>query len=253
MGDEGTLLGKVAFVADGTRNLGASLTDALLARGARVAVGYSRRRPEVDEFLEQRSGKPLSAHQGNVASWQDCSRALAEAAAHHGGLDILVTTIGNQQATGIVNAVPLTSLSPQEWQRLLLGSLSGVFNLTSAAAPHLSGRATARIVTVLNALPGGKSSTNPHTWLRDALFTISRQFARELAPAGITVNTIESGLLHDESFDVFPGLQEEAESLVPAGRLGEHEEVARVLLFLLDPASSYVTGQVLGVDGGIRT
>jgi NAD(P)-dependent dehydrogenase (short-subunit alcohol dehydrogenase family) len=247
-----SMAGRVALVTSGASGLGLSIAEHLLSLGATVAVGHSRDRPEVKEFLERYGKAGVSAHQGSLASWADCERVVAEALERHGRLDVLVCLVNLSVGRAFTTASAVASLSPPEWERVLAAHCTGVFNLCRAALGAMVEQGFGRVVVVLG--PAGATAGRHQVHygsVRGAVVAFTRQFAVEVAARGVTVNAVGTGLIHDEALEALPEMAEAAAALVPAGRLGEPEEVARLVGFLADPASGYITGQLIAVDGGL--
>lgn len=243
--------GRVAFVTDGWYGLGASITDSLLSRGAAVAVGYHRDDPELAEFMERHRDEPVSKHQGSLGVAVECRRAVGEVVRQHGRIDILVALL-NFKSSGILSTRrSLSRLTDGEWQRAFNVHLSGGFHIAQAALDHMIAAKFGRIIFVLG-MAGVGDGQGHHATIRGSLRTLTRELARDVAGSGITVNRVSTGLINDE---LLAGLPEEtleqAFSRVPVGRLAEPSEVTRVIEFLADPESGYLTGQLISVDGGL--
>jgi len=247
----GDLSGQVAFVTDGWHGVGHAITRTLLADGVTVGVGYSKPDPVVDEFVEAHLEDRVSLHQGSIALAEDCYDAIGEVVRRHGRLDILVAML-NYRASGILSMRrPLTRVPEPEWRRTLDAHLSGAFHLAQAALGHMVPARYGRIVFVLGTAGVGDGQGH-HATVRGGLRELTRELARETAGSGITVNRVQTGLVRDELLDGLPkAVVNQAVEKIPARRLGQAEEVGRVVSFLAHPDSGYLTGQHLAVDGGL--
>ena len=209
------MTGQVALVTGGIRGIGLSISERLAARGVTVAAGYSRPSEAVDKFVADHPGG--SVHQGNIGSSQDCERVISEVLDTHGKLDILVNN------AGITVDKTVRKMTVEDWDKVIAVNLSGAFYLSRAILQHMLDRGSGRIIN------------------------ISSVTARK----GITVNSVAPGYISTEMVRAVP---EEALKKViakiPVGRLGEPEEIARVVEFLADPDSSFITGQVYSANGG---
>jgi NAD(P)-dependent dehydrogenase (short-subunit alcohol dehydrogenase family) len=259
------LAGRVAFVTGGTRGIGAAISRSLANQGATVGVGYSRNRDSADEFVAdllgttRRHGASASAHRGNVGSAADCRRTVAEVIDTHGRLDILVNN------AGITIDKTVAAMTEDDWYNVLaVNHLSGAF-LSQAALEHMVSRGTGRIVNVSSVVgETGNIGQANYAASKSGLFGLTKTLAKEAAymlaksgkrsddGIGITVNTVTPGLITTEMTAAIPDkVMEKLTSQIPVSRAGRPEEVARVVHFLAADASSYITGQVWSVNGGM--
>jgi acetoacetyl-CoA reductase/3-oxoacyl-[acyl-carrier protein] reductase len=261
--DARPLAGRVAFVTGGTRGIGAAICHSLAADGAAVAAGYSQDEENARIFTGSLDayGVPTSLHQGNIGSAQDCRRAISEVIERHGRLDILVNN------AGILIDRTVEQMSDEDWYRVLAVNLSGSFFTSQAALPHMVARGSGRIVNIssLAAQRGNVGQAN-YSASKSGLFGLTRTLAREAAVmlhkagrladtpgVGLTVNTVAPGLIETEMISHVPGrVLDRLRDEIPLRRLGRPEEVARVVHFLCADASSYITGQVWSVNGGME-
>jgi NAD(P)-dependent dehydrogenase (short-subunit alcohol dehydrogenase family) len=259
------LAGRVAFVTGGTRGIGAAIARSLASQGATVAVGYSRNRDSADAFVAdllgttRRYDASASAHRGNVGSAGDCRRTVAEVIDTHGRLDILVNN------AGITIDKTVAAMTEDDWYNVLAVNLSGAFFLSQAALEHMVSRGTGRIVNVSSVVgETGNIGQANYAASKSGLFGLTKTLAKEAAymlaksgkrtddSIGITVNTVTPGLITTEMTAAIPDkVMEKITSQIPVGRAGRPEEVARVVHFLAAEASSYITGQVWSVNGGM--
>jgi acetoacetyl-CoA reductase/3-oxoacyl-[acyl-carrier protein] reductase len=256
------LEGRVAFVTGGTRGIGAAICHSLAADGAAVAAGYSRNEQNALAFAESLSehGVPASVHQGNVGSAEDCRRAVQEVVDRHGRLDILVNN------AGILIDRTVAQMTDEDWYRVLAVNLSGSFFTSQAAMPHMVEQGSGRIVNIssLAAQRGNVGQAN-YTASKSGLFGLTRTLAREAAQMlhkaghlddprgiGLTVNTVAPGLVETEMIAHVPDrVMDKLRAEIPMRRLGTPTDIARVVHFLCADQSSYITGQIWSVNGGM--
>jgi acetoacetyl-CoA reductase/3-oxoacyl-[acyl-carrier protein] reductase len=243
--------GRVAFVTDGWHGIGLGITQALLDDGVTVGVGYNKPDPAVDDFLKRHSADRLSLHQGSMAIADDCHQAIEDVIDLYGRLDTLVMLL-NYLPAGILSTRRVFSRIPdRHWKRALDIHLSGAFYLTQAALGHMIPAGYGRIVFVIG-MAGIGDGHGQHATIRGALRSLTRELAREVAPHGVTVNRVQTGLMDDEVLSGLPdGVLEQATAKIPVQRLGDPRDVSRAVRFLTHPDSGYLTGQVLAVDGGM--
>ena len=257
---ERPLDGRVALVTGGTRGIGAAICRALAADGAAIAAGYSRDH-ETAQALAASVDVEASVHQGNVGSADDCRRTVAEVIERHGRLDILVNN------AGILIDRAVLDMADEDWYKVLAVNLSGAFFMSQAVLPHMVGRGSGRIVNIssLAAERGNVGQIN-YSASKSGLFGLTRSLAREAAMllgkagnlddehcVGLTVNTVSPGLVSTEMIAGVPErVMEKLKREIPVRRLGRPEEIARVVRFLCDDDSSYITGQVWSINGGME-
>jgi acetoacetyl-CoA reductase/3-oxoacyl-[acyl-carrier protein] reductase len=257
------LKGRVAFVTGGTRGIGAAICRSLASQGAPVAAGDAGNMPAAEKFREAFASTyrtDVSIHRGNVADAQDCRRTVAEVIATHGRLDILVNN------AGITIDKTVLKLEDDDWFKVLNVNLSGAFFLSQAALGHMAERGSGRIVNVSSVIgETGNIGQANYAASKSGLFGLTKTLAREAAfllaragklgdpnTVGLTVNTVTPGFIATEMLEhIPPKVMEKIVAQIPLARLGQPEEVARVVHFLAADASSYITGQVWGVNGGL--
>ena len=259
------LSGRVAFVTGGTRGIGAAISQSLAHQGATIAAGYAGNRARAEAFAEEfRSrhvddGVKITLHQGNVASGDDCRRAVSEVIEQHGRLDILVNN------AGITSDSTIAKMTDDSWNKVLSVNLSGAFYLSQAALAHMLERGTGRIINVSSVIgETGSIGQANYAASKSGLFGLTKTFAREamfqLGRSGnlsgnrisVTVNTVTPGYVATEMLKGVPEkVLDKIRSQIPMGRVAEPEEVARVVHFLAADAAGYITGQVWGVNGGL--
>jgi len=257
------LKNRVAFVTGGTRGIGAAICRSLASQGAILAAGYGGNDEAAKKFRDAFAATyhtPVSIHRGNVADPNDCRRTIDEVIAGHGRLDILVNN------AGITIDRTVLKMTDEEWFKVLNVNLSGAFFLSQAALKHMAERGSGRIVNVSSVIGEmGNIGQANYAASKSGLFGLTKTLAREAAfllaragklsdPAGVglTVNTVTPGFTATEMLEHIPDkVMEKLIGQIPLGRLGKPEEIARVVHFLAADASSYITGQVWGVNGGM--
>jgi acetoacetyl-CoA reductase/3-oxoacyl-[acyl-carrier protein] reductase len=259
------LQGRVAFVTGGSRGIGAAITRSLATQGADVAIGYSSNKEKAEEVRASLDGQAdsCSLHQGNVGSAEDCRRTIGEVIDTHGRLDILVNN------AGITADKPVLKMEEDQWYKVLAVNLSGAFFMSQAALGHMIERGSGRIVNISSIIGQiGNIGQANYAASKSGLFGLTMTLAREAAaqlakkedfdpedPAniGLTVNAVAPGFIETEMVESIPDkVVEKIKKQIPLGRLGQPEEVARVVHFLCADASSYITGQAWGVNGGME-
>ena len=255
------LHGRVAFVTGGTRGIGAAICHSLAEQGADVAAGYSRDNETAAAFIGTLESEGLkgSAHQGNVGSAEDCRRTVGEVIEQHGRLDILVNN------AGITIDKTVLKLSDEDWYKVIAVNLSGAFFMSQAALPHMIERGSGRIVNISSIIGEmGNIGQANYAASKSGLFGLTKTLAREAAfqlrragkleedGIGITVNTVAPGFIATEMLENIPEkVLEGIKDKIPVGRLGRPDEIARVVHFLVGDQSSFITGAIWSVNGGM--
>jgi NAD(P)-dependent dehydrogenase (short-subunit alcohol dehydrogenase family) len=254
------LTGRVALVTGGTRGIGAAICRGLAADGAVVAAGFASNRQRADELRQaiEADGGTLSLHQGNVGDWEDCQRVVHEVLDEHGRLDILVNN------AGVTVDKPVWKMSMDDWHKVLRVNLSGSFYMSKPAIEHMLERGSGRIIFI-SSVTGeiGNIGQANYAASKSGEFGLMKTLAREAAIAlrmsgklehgiGLTVNCITPGLIETDMVATIPPyMVAEFLEKIPMHRMGQPDEIARVACFLAQDASSYITGQIWGVNGGI--
>jgi acetoacetyl-CoA reductase len=238
------MTGQVALVTGGIRGIGAAISDRLAARGVKVAAGYSRDKEAADRFQAEHPGS--SVHQGNIGNCEDCERVIREVIDTHGRLDILVNN------AGITADKTVRKMTAEDWDRVVQVNLSGAFYLIRAVLQHMLDRGSGRIVNISSIIgEAGNIGQANYASAKAGLFGLTMSLAQETARKGITVNSVAPGYIATEMVAAVPKeALDKVIAKIPVGRLGEADEVARVVEFLADPDAAFITGQVYSVNGG---
>jgi 3-oxoacyl-[acyl-carrier protein] reductase len=256
------LAGRVALVTGGTRGIGAAISRSLATQGAAVAASYGHNHDRAAELQSElaRSGNRISIHAGDVGSAEDCRRTVQEVIDRHGRLDILINN------AGITADRTVFKMCDDDWYNVLAVNLSGAFFMAQAALTHMVERGTGRIVNISSIIgQTGNIGQSNYAASKSGMFGLTMSLAKEaafalkragkLTPDGlnITVNAVAPGFIETEMLDSVPEkVLEGIRAQVPLDRLGRPDDVARVVRFLASDASSYITGQVWAVNGGME-
>ncbi len=241
--------GHVALVTGGTRGIGAAITTMLAQSGAKVAAGYSKGRDAAEALQKQLAGggAQVSVHQGRVDSTEDCARVVAEVLDRFGRIDFLVNN------AGITVDKTVRKMTADDWHNVLNVNLFGAFAMTKAVLEHMIERGSGRIINISSVIgeTGNVGQAN-YAASKAGMVGLTKSLALEMSRRGITVNVVAPGFIGTEMVEQMPKAALDAVvEKIPLRRLGRPEEVARVVQFLLEDASSYITGAVYTINGGL--
>lgn len=240
---------KVAIVTGGSRGIGRATVTALSRAGAAVVINYARNREAAEQLLgevERAGGRGLAV-QADVALYEDCEKLVRASLEHFKRIDILINNAGVNRDNLLIR------MKPEEWHQVIDVNLTGIFNSTRAVMrPMLKQKNGGRIINVASVagIYGNSGQVN-YAAAKGGVIAFTRSLAKEIGSRGITVNAVAPGFIETEmTAALSAGLKEQALQSIPLARFGKPEDVAEVILFL-SAAGSYITGQVIAVDGGI--
>jgi 3-oxoacyl-[acyl-carrier protein] reductase len=244
------LTGKVAVVTGAGRGIGRSISVALASRGALV-VPTDVVKPEGAEAWAPAAGpgRVTDVVLMNVSDGAAADAAFGQVLSEHGRIDILVNN------AGITRDQLLMRMKREDWDRVLEVNLSGAFVCTQAVLRPMMKQRSGRIVSISSVVGQmGNAGQSNYAASKAGLIGFSKSLAREVAARNITVNVVAPGLIDtDMTRALPPEVQAEWQSKVPLSRFGTPEDVAAAVCFLASDEASYITGQVLAVNGGMYT
>jgi 3-oxoacyl-[acyl-carrier protein] reductase len=242
------LSGQTAIVTGASRGIGRAVAITLARCGASVAC-VARQLENLAGTVEAilGSGGKGAAYACDVTQTESVKAVVEAVLQGGGGLQILVNN------AGITRDTLLPRMADDQWDEVIDTNLRGAFLFTRAAArPMMQGR-TGRIINVasVSGIMGNPGQSN-YAASKAGLIGFTRSVSKELAGRSITVNAVAPGFIEtDMTLSLGPKVQDEVVKRIPLGRMGQTQEVAEVVLFLASPAASYITGQVITVDGGL--
>jgi len=240
--------GKVAIVTGASRGIGRSIALALAAEGAKiVAVDMA---PEGIESLTSEikaNGGEAVAVQGNVTVTADAERMVDAAVEAFGRADILVNN------AGITRDGLLLRMKDEEWDAVLTVNLKGAFLCTRAASKVMAKQRYGRIINIASIVGQmGNAGQANYCASKAGLMGLTKSNARELAKRNVTVNAVAPGFIATDMTEVLPEkVKQELAAQIPMERLGSADDIANAVVFLAAEKSAYITGQVIGVNGGM--
>jgi 3-oxoacyl-[acyl-carrier protein] reductase len=245
----GALSGKVVLVTGASRGIGEGIAAAAAAEGAHVLCG-ARDEAKLLSVVTAitTSGRKAEAVALDVSSRASVDAAFEKLLAAHGRIDGLVNN------AGITRDNLLLRMKPEDWESVLATNLTGVFHCTQAAMKPMLKQRTGRIVNVTSivGITGNAGQAN-YAASKAGVIGFTKSVAREVASRSITVNAVAPGFIDTEMTAAMTDKAREAMiSAIPLGRTGQARDVAGAVVFLLSDAASYITGQVVAVDGGFH-
>jgi 3-oxoacyl-[acyl-carrier protein] reductase len=244
-----SLGGRVAIVTGASRGIGRAIALELASRGADVVINYNRSSEAAEKVVEticEAGGKALAV-QADVSNFQQAQDLIKSTIESFGNLDILVNNAGVTRDTLIM------MMNETDWDHVITTNLKSTFNCSKAAVRHMMRKRFGRIINItsVSGQLGNAGQTN-YSASKAGQIGFTKSLAREVAPRNITVNAIAAGYIET---DIWANVPEEAKqaalSIIPLGRKGQPEEIAFAVAFLASNQAAYITGQILGVDGGM--
>jgi 3-oxoacyl-[acyl-carrier protein] reductase len=242
---------QVAIVTGGSRGIGRGIVLALAKEGVKVAFVYRGNKDAADSLVAEvtAAGGSAQAIQGDVADPATAQAVVDQVMGLHGRIDILVNN------AGVIRDGLLLRMDPKDWNTVIDTNLNGTFAFCKAVAAQMAlKQRSGRIINISSvaATHVNQGQTN-YSASKGAVNSFTRALAVELASRGVTVNAIAPGFIETDMSEAVRNKAGDTitKKLIPARRLGQSEDIANAVVFLAGPGASYITGQVLTVDGGL--
>jgi len=237
-------MARVALVTGGTRGIGEAISVALKDAGCKVAANYGGNDEAASKFKE-RTG--IAVYKWDVGDFEACKAGIAKVEAELGPVEILVNN------AGITRDTTLHRMKPEQWTDVIRTNLDSLFNMTRGVIEGMRERNYGRVVNIssINGQKGQFGQSN-YSAAKAGLVGFTKAVAQENAAKGITVNAVAPGYIGTEMVRAVPEevLKTKILPLIPVGRLGEPEEVARCVVFLASEEAGFITGSTLSANGG---
>lgn len=241
--------GKIAVVTGASRGIGRAIALELAGEGAAVVVNFHSNQKAAEQVVDsiREKGGTAQAHQADVGDYEQAQDLVRSAIEDFGDLHILVNN------AGIIRDGLIMTMKEMDWDAVLTTNLKSTFNCSKAAARHMLRKRYGRIINITSVAGqiGNAGQTN-YSASKAGQIGFTKALARELAPRGVTVNAVAAGYVETEIWEAVPGsAMEGLMDLIPLGRTGQPEEIAKAVRFLASDDAGYITGHVLAVDGGM--
>ena len=250
-----SLTGKAALITGGSRGIGAATVRMFAQAGADVVFGYRQNREAASQVEQEarKHGTRIESFKSDVGKMDGAKKLAQFAAERLGRIDILIANAAIYSTEG----EPIQDLSEREWDEMVRVNLKSVYATTHFVVPHMIAQKSGRIVTISSgAAQRGSALRSHYSATKGAIISFTRSLAIELAPHNILVNCISPGFVHTDMSAGFlktkQGLQF-ATNLSPLKRIGKPEEIAGPILFAVSDLATFMTGQVINVNGGSLT
>ncbi len=245
----GRFTGKTAVVTGASRGIGREVALLLAREGASVTVNYSGSKDRADEVVAEieAGGGRAVAIQANVTDPDSVKAMMDETLKTFGSIDLLVNN------AGITKDNLLMRMKEDEWDAVIDTNLKGVFLCTKAVSRQMMKQRAGRIVNMASVVGiAGNAGQANYVAAKAGVIGLTKTTAKELAARGITVNAVAPGFITTDMTDALGGdVKDQLLGSIPLGSLGQPEDVAKAVAFFLSDDASYITGQVLNVDGGM--
>ena len=239
--------GRVALVTGGSRGIGRAVVEALVAEGAKVAFVYASNQAAADELAGKLGADKTLAIQADVKKKAEAEKAVEQTIERFGKIDILVNN------AGIVRDTLVATMPEEKWRDVIETNLGSVYNFCNAVMRPMMSARFGRIVNMSSvAARMSNQGQAAYAASKGGIESFGKCLAVEVAKRGITVNSVAPGfILTDMTEAVRNAAEDKIVAQIPVKRLGKPEDIANAVLFLADEKASYITGDVLTVDGGL--
>lgn len=243
------LSGKNAVVTGSSRGIGKAIALKLASLGANIAVVYAGNAEKANETVAEIEalGVKAKAYICNVADFEEVKALVADIIAEFGGIDILVNN------AGIIRDGLVLSMKEEDFDRVIDVNLKGTFNMIKNTYQHFMKKRRGRIINISSIVGiNGNAGQANYASAKAGIIGLTKSVAKELAARNVTVNAIAPGYIETDMTNSMPEKAREAVmSSIPMKRVGQGEDIANTVAFLASDEASYITGEVIKVDGGM--
>ena len=240
---------KVALITGATRGIGKQIALTLAKEGYDIAINYRKENEDLENTKKELAeiGVEVLAVQGDVSNYEDCERFVKQVIEKFGHIDVLVNN------AGITRDSLLIRMKEEDFKQVVDINLGGTFNVTKNVISYMMKAHSGRIINISSVVgvAGNAGQTN-YSASKAGIIGFTKSLAKEVASRNILVNAIAPGFIETDMTGVLKEeIRNEIAKNIPVKRMGSAQEVAKVVKFLASEDSSYITGQVINVDGGM--
>ena len=242
-------MNKVVLVTGASRGIGKQIALTFAKNGYDIAVNYNKENEELENLkkeIEQNNVKCFMA-KGDVSNYEACEKFVKAVIEEYGKVDVLVNN------AGITKDTLLMRMKKEDFEAVIDVNLVGTFNVTKNVIPYMIKARSGRIINIASVvgIAGNAGQTN-YSASKAGIIGFTKSLAKEVASRNILVNAVAPGFIQTQMTDVLKeDIKEEIAKSIPLGRMGNPQDVANVVKFLASEESSYITGQVINIDGGM--
>ena len=240
---------KCALITGATRGIGKQIAITLAKQGYNIALNYRKENEELENTKKEieEIGVQILAVKGDVANFEDCENFVKQVIERFGQIDVLVNN------AGITKDMLLMRMKKEDFEQVIDTNLVGTFNVTKNVVPYMMKARSGRIINISSVvgIAGNAGQTN-YSASKAGIIGFTKSLAKEIASRNILVNAVAPGFIETNMTDVLKDdVKQEIAKNIPLKRMGTTQDVANVVKFLASDDSSYITGQVINVDGGM--
>lgn len=240
---------KCALITGATRGIGKQIAITLAKQGYNIALNYRKENEELENTKKEieEIGVQVIAVKGDVANFEDCENFVKQVIERFGKIDVLVNN------AGITKDMLLMRMKKEDFEQVIDTNLVGTFNVTKNVVPYMMKARSGRIINISSVvgISGNAGQTN-YSASKAGIIGFTKSLAKEIASRNILVNAVAPGFIETNMTDVLKDdVKQEIAKNIPLKRMGTTQDVANVVKFLASDDSSYITGQVINVDGGM--
>lgn len=240
---------KCALITGATRGTGKQIAITLAKQGYNIALNYRKENEELENTKKEieKIGVQILAVKGDVANFEDCENFVKQVIERFGQIDVLVNN------AGITKDMLLMRMKKEDFEQVIDTNLVGTFNVTKNVVPYMMKARSGRIINISSVvgISGNAGQTN-YSASKAGIIGFTKSLAKEIASRNILVNAVAPGFIETNMTDVLKDdVKQEIAKNIPLKRMGTTQDVANVVKFLASDDSSYITGQVINVDGGM--
>lgn len=240
---------QIAFITGATRGIGKQIAITLAKEGYNIAINYRKENEELKETKEQIESNNVEclAVQGDVSNFEDTEKMVKQIIEKYGKIDVLVNN------AGITKDMLLMRMKKEDFENVIDVNLVGTFNITKNVIPYMMKQKSGRIINISSVvgISGNAGQTN-YSASKAGIIGFTKSLAKEVGSRNILVNAVAPGFIETQMTEnLKEEMKQEISKTIPLKRMGKAEDVANVVKFLASPDSSYITGQVINIDGGM--